>query len=142
MSDFLKDTLIRAFAVLAFVYGCAILLFTACTPAQRQTIETDVKKVEPFVGPVEKIGCVIVRMITTDGDALEICATADELAPLVPQLLASREASDAGPPSGLIIAASLPAPRVRVHRPRDGGVDARLSEYDAAWFKARDAGGD
>jgi len=107
---------------LAFWPFLLVAGLVVCTPAQRETART--------LAPVlERIACVVLRAATTDGTVDQICATADELAPLVRTLLESRAAAgDALALEGdastsrvsLAVAlqpiAELPAPKRRVAR--------------------------
>jgi hypothetical protein len=91
----------------SFFSAVAVLAaICACTPAERQEIIKDVPA-------AERATCVVLRAITHDGVVEEICATADELAPLVPDLVSDRGASDAAPPVGFV-AMKLSAPTKRV----------------------------
>lgn len=108
-------------------FACAAM--AACTPAQR----ADMGAALPVV---EKVSCVLLRAATESGTVDEVCATADELAPLVPDLLAERKEhpqweTDAGP--RLVLAFAMNAPKRRPPPRRhctqwtavDAGADAR-----------------
>jgi hypothetical protein len=47
--------------------------------------------VAPFVAPSVRGACVLLRAVLKDGSASEVCATAEDLAPLVSEILAARE---------------------------------------------------
>lgn len=97
------------------------------------------KAVEPAV----RAGCVLLRAFMSDGELEEICATAEELAPLLFELLSER--AERGPsassssrpdvgPSVPLLAVALDAPKKRVPKrrcaqwvpvtPKDASVDA------------------
>lgn len=112
----------------------------ACTPRDREAVT-------PLVKPATSITCILLRALTTSGTVDEVCATADELAPYVTDILARRELGDAGEDvaeASSFVAMAMPAPRRRVPRRRcvswvsiaslgdagragleDGGTDAR-----------------
>lgn len=77
----MKDSILR-------VVGWFVLAFTlvvlACTPAQREAV----RELAP---PVVKAGCVLVRALADDETPREVCATAEDLLPLLDELLAERE---------------------------------------------------
>jgi hypothetical protein len=85
--------------LLAFVAGLAIA--GACTPAQMQAAAP----------ALTRVACVLLHALANDGTTDTICASAEELAPLVPQLLADRaELGAEGPPEADAAPVSLPAP--------------------------------
>lgn len=91
---------------LRFVLGTWALLAIAyadgCTPAQRAAIPAE-----------ERAVCVL--LTAADPAIAPYCATADELAPLVPvlaqQAFALEQAPDAGAPARPVVAFTMPAPR-------------------------------
>jgi len=102
----------RSFALgLVLVVVACVASAWSCTPAQLATV----KEAAPVV---ERVLCVILRAASTDGTVSEICATADELAPLVPQLLAQRAEGVDPPAAPLLAAFKMPAPTRRTARRR------------------------
>lgn len=87
------------YALLAFSGA----MIDACTPQQRAAIPV-----------AERALCVMLRA-SGDPDAAAICATADELAPFVAELLAAHDDHDAAAP---LFAFALPAPRRAAPRRR------------------------
>lgn len=87
----------------------------ACMPGDREAVA-------PLVKPATSITCILLRAFTTSGAVDEVCATADELAPYVTDILARREAGDveAGDvaQASSFVAMAMPAPRRRVPRRR------------------------
>ncbi len=83
---------------------CGAMLFVAgalagaasCTP-EHITVAKSV------AAPVVKGACILLRAITDDGIAWDICATAEELAPLVPELLEERAAAPKEPDAGVVV---------------------------------------
>lgn len=75
-----------------------VAVSASCTPSAR-------RELAPLVVPLERAGCVLLRHETG-----EVCATADELAPFLAELLQARrdEPQDAG---SAVIAFALTAPR-------------------------------
>lgn len=78
--------------------------------------------IEPshVVTPAANIACVLLRAFGADGTLQEVCATAEELAPLVEEVISQRELV---PPSdqkasAATVAFSFPAPPRRVPRRR------------------------
>lgn len=117
------------FVVAVIGLACTLLGAFAC---DRQ----DARALAPFIAPAAQIGCVLLRAFTSDGGKLEACATAEELAPFIEELLSNRERSPvAEPASRAVLAFSLEAPRRQVARRRcerwvtvpphdkDGGTD-------------------
>lgn len=91
------------------------------------------------VPAAERATCALLRVLTPDGAIQEICATADDLAPFISDLLAARdEASKKGEvvePLRVAAAVTLPPPKKRVAQrhcvkwepvaaPKQGGADA------------------
>jgi hypothetical protein len=100
-----------ALGLLLAVVACVCSAW-ACTPSQQQRAV----EAAPFV---ERVLCVVLRAASTDGTVSDICATADELAPLVPQLLAQRAEGSAPPPAAPLLAAfKMPAPSKRTPKRR------------------------
>jgi hypothetical protein len=83
-------------AAYVVLLGLGIVVVESCTPAQRHAVPA-----------AERAICVVLRA-SGDPDAEAVCATADELAPFVAELLAAREGGAVAAP---IVAFSLPAPR-------------------------------
>lgn len=78
------------------VWGVALLFAAiACTPAQRAAIPAE-----------ERATCVLLRAI--DPRVAPYCATADELAPFVPELIAASSRQNAPAPA---VAFAMPAPK-------------------------------
>lgn len=81
----------------------------SCTPAQRADLA-------PLVAPGERASCVLLRALTISGTVDTVCATADDLAPYVADLMAAK-AED--PPSAApVVAFSVPVPARAVSRRR------------------------
>lgn len=96
--------------LLFFVGGLgAIFVVDACIPKE------DVAKTIPAA---ERATCALLRVLTPEGAIQEICATADDLAPFISDLLAARdEASKKGEvvePLRIAAAVTLPPPKKRV----------------------------
>lgn len=102
----------RAFALglLLAVASCLASAF-ACTPSQQRAVVDAAPS-------AERVICVVLRAASTDGTVSDICATADELAPLVPQLLAQRAEGVDPPAAPLLAAFSMPAPSRRTPKRR------------------------
>jgi len=128
----------RLFALLAFVFAAIV---AACGPPPAVPDGPRAIPIEPIVD----VSCVLLRL-TRGAHVDEICATAEELAPLVPDLLATREAlhEDAGPISGPTIAFSMADPCERTKRPprvrraRDAGASLIVHPVESS----ADAGAD
>lgn len=100
----MKKLLLVAFFALLCTFGLNLL--ASCTPADRAAI------VEATPA-AERAACALIRATSTDGKALDLCVTADELAPLVPELLRARAENppaDAGAP---LVAFQLSSKRSR-----------------------------
>lgn len=94
------------FAMLVIGALFAFAAFDACTPAQRAAVPA-----------LTDDACVLIRF-AHDPTADALCATAEDLAPFVPAMVAARAEADAGPAAGkpartLVQVAELPAPRAR-----------------------------
>ncbi len=107
-----------SYAMFGAVAGAVLVaLVAACTPEQISTVKS-------VAAPVVKGACVLLRAFTDDGLTLDICATAEELAPLIPELLEERAAPpppEAAADAGLVVptlAFALEAPRKRITRRR------------------------
>jgi hypothetical protein len=98
-------------ASVGFVLG----LLVACSPAQRETV----REVAP---PATRALCVLLRAFTSSGTVDEVCATAEDLAPFVSEILAQHAAREgregAAVPPGVALAFSMPAPARPVPRRR------------------------
>jgi len=94
--------------VLAFVAAVAFVLLLAACAGGAPTV----------VAPIERATCVLLRAEYDDATVDEICATADELAPLVPLLVAERRARRVDAGALTERPASLDPPTRRVTRPR------------------------
>lgn len=71
------------------------------------------------IPPVVEASCVLVRAFLNDGTAEEICATAEDLAPFVPELLSAREQpAQKEAAARVVMAAALPAPTRKLPRRR------------------------
>lgn len=107
---------IRFFALLV---GAFLAVVGACSPAQQKAVEAEIPA-------LTHEACVILHDVAQDGKADTVCATADDLAPLVPTILAARtESSDAGPGVAraamarvTVPIAELPTPTKRAARRR------------------------
>lgn len=109
-----------AIAALAFVVS------VACAPPRDPA---------NLITPTVRAGCILLRAFTSDGRVSEVCATAEDLAPLIGEILAAHEAnaSSAEPATPLlaftIAPPKRPAPRRRcvtwitLQPPDDGGID-------------------
>lgn len=97
-----------------FAPVACVLVVAACMPARASE--------EPpyVVTPAVKATCVVLRAVTTSGVVDEICATAEELAPFVAELIAERAEADGGAPPEVRpeLAFKLPASPRRVPRRR------------------------
>jgi hypothetical protein len=71
-----------------------------------------------YVEPATRMTCILLRAFTTDGTVDEICATAEELAPFVPELIATRAERGGPVPSRAFVAYSFEAPINPVPRRR------------------------
>lgn len=94
----------------------AFALVIACTPAQREMV----RELAP---PAVKAGCVLVRALADDDTPREVCATAEDLLPLLDELLAEREekarARETAEPAALRVAYAFPeVPKARAPRRR------------------------
>lgn len=118
--------------ILSFVFGFVMALAVgACSPAQRETARDVRDVVQPLVEPA----CVILKRLAPSGITNQICATADDLLPFFDDILALREARQAGegPSSVGVLAFTLAPPTKPVARRRclaweelrstDGGLD-------------------
>jgi hypothetical protein len=74
---------LRRLAAPALVLAIALAI-VACTPPHVETLQ---RRVVPAV----KAACVLIRAFTGDGEQREACATVDELAPLLAEILGARE---------------------------------------------------
>lgn len=109
---------------LVLAFGALGAVDVACTPAQRAELA-------PLVAPGERASCVLLRAFTTSGTVDTVCATADDLAPYVADLLAAK-AEEPPPAVEPVVAFAAAAPRRRVSRrrcawwlpvgPRDAGA--------------------
>jgi hypothetical protein len=101
---------------------------------------------EHIITPATRVTCILLRAFVDTGKLEEVCATAEELAPLVEEIIAEREAT---PPqdqkaSAALVAFSLPAPARRVPRRRCaswtylGGSDSGPGDEGG---RSRDDGG-
>jgi len=114
-----------------FVGGVAFAVVAACSPSERRAA----------VPAFTKAACVLLHAALSDGTTDTICATAEDLAPLVGTMIAAREEPEPARASlGFAVlepVAELPAPAKRVPRRRcvswvpvssralaDGGRDA------------------
>ena len=113
---------------------------------------------EHVITPAFKATCILIRAFVSSGTMQEVSATADELAPLVEEIIAEREATSPQEQraSAATVAFSMPAPPKRVPRRRciqwhvlgdDGGTgDAGSDRRDAIGSKQgsglRDGGND
>ncbi len=95
-----------SFCVGAFVAALFALIVASCTPAQREA-----------VAPGVRASCVVLRALAQDGTVDEVCATAEELAPIVVELLSERAESPAAVSAPLVAFSLPPSPR-RVPRRR------------------------
>lgn len=97
------------------LFGFALGLLVACSPAQRETV----REVAP---PATRALCVLLRAFTSSGSVEEVCATAEDLAPFISEILAAHAAKEgregAVMPSGVALAFSMPAPPRPVPRRR------------------------
>ena len=133
--------------MLAIGFGVGVLAGgeLACSPSSRETVRE-------IVPPATRALCILLHAITSSGTVDEVCATAEELAPFVPEILARRsETPAAGKPSqSLQVAAVFDAPARPVPRRRgvawiplaslndgglglsvrDGGDDAAIGASD------------
>lgn len=124
--------------LLVFCFACGIVV-GACSPSSRETV----REVAP---PAQKALCILLRALTNSGTIDEVCATLDELAPFVPEILARRESGDAPPGAAqaLRVAAAFEAPSRPVPRRRCvQWVDlASLRDAGTAGLSGRDAAAD
>lgn len=95
-----------AFVLVALV---AFVLVLACTPQERRDLA-------PAAVPAVRATCIVLRAFVDSGRLAEICATAEELAPYVPDLLAQREALSRDVARG-------------AHAPGDANTIAGVGEY-------------
>lgn len=131
------------------VFAIAIGFGVTCTLEQASCTPEQIEHVRTVAPPVIRAGCVLLRAFTSDGALEEVCATAEELAPLVHEMIEERERSrvDSTPDAGApMLAFSFEAPRRRYPRRRcvtwtevDGGR-ARRTDRDAA-PRGEDGGG-
>lgn len=132
----------RALSML--VVGFVLGLLVACSPAQRETV----REIAP---PATRALCVLLRAFTSSGTVDEVCATAEDLAPFVSEILAEHAAREgrggAVMPPGVALAFSMPPPPRPVPRRRcvqwvdlSGSIDAGSS--DAAPVPLRDGARD
>ncbi|MDB4884466.1 MAG: hypothetical protein JWL95_3232 [Gemmatimonadetes bacterium] len=85
----MRSSFVRSFVSMLVLVG-AVLFGVDCTPAQRADVAP---LVEPLLAPLAKEACVFI----TNGAADQVCASADDLAPYVVDLLQSQ--ARAAPPS-------------------------------------------
>jgi hypothetical protein len=109
--------MMRTHVVIALVWlvvglgaGSALGGVAGCSPSDRATVR-------PFVEPVTDLGCVVLRALTTSGTVDEVCARAEELAPYVADILASRAESPVQP-RATMVAFTVPTSPRRVPRRR------------------------
>ncbi len=132
--------------VVPFVASFAVVV--ACTPAQRASVEAAVEK---RAVPALKAACVLVRAFSSEGEPREVCATIDELAPLVGEILAGREMQTTAEQSSALETAIVLPPPKRHHPLRrcqkwvpivrsDGGTDAGGSGRSAVDGGAEEGG--
>ena len=129
----------------AIVLG-AFLAVVACTPAQRAELA-------PAVPAFTRAVCVLIHGFTRSSGTDTVCATAEDLAPFVAELLAARAAEPASSSVRVAFAiAELPAPKTARAPPRrrcalwvpvaslvNGTSDASATQ-DAEAGSAHDAG--
>lgn len=87
------------------------------------------------VTPAVRATCILLRAFVADGTLHEVCATADELAPLVEEIIAEREQRAVPPPAAVRVAFAVPAPQRAIPRRRcvqwqHVGADAGAAEVD------------
>lgn len=91
-------------------------------PVSLGVATTACEHIEPqhIVTPAVRASCILIRAFVSSGSMQEVCATADELAPLVEQIIADREETSPQEQraSAASVAFSLPAPPKRVPRRR------------------------
>lgn len=98
--------------------------------------------IEPahVIGPATRVTCILLRAFTESGTLEEVCATADELAPLIEEIIAEREekAPIEQTASKATVAFSFAAPPRRVPRRRCtqwqylGGLDSGTRDADSS----------
>lgn len=103
------------------VLAVLFLVDLACTPSQRALVPV-----------AEKGACVLLRAFTESEAVDEVCATADDLAPFVPEILGAH-ASETRTTSAPLVALKMPPPTKRVRAP--------ARRHCAVWVAA-DAGAD
>jgi hypothetical protein len=119
--------------LIAFVVG---VVLASCSPAHRETV----REIAP---PATRALCVLLRAMTSSGGIDEVCATAEDLAPFISEILAEHAAREgregAVMPSGVALAFSMPAPPRPVPRRRcvswvdlSGSSDAGIVRDGAA----------
>lgn len=101
----------RALVFVVVVLSALVAGGEACTPAQR----------EAAIAPAVRASCIVLRAIAQDGGVDEVCATAEDLAPFVVELLhsMSKARAEASPPSSPpVVAFAMASPSRRVPRRR------------------------
>lgn len=94
----------------ALFFSIGVALVVSCTPQQAR----DLTRSTPAIVDAS---CVLLRALTDDGTTKEICATADELAPFLSELLSAHKAEEDKPVT-FMVAAALPAPKRKPPRRR------------------------
>lgn len=118
-----------------FTIGLSIGLLASCSSGEHAAA--------PLVPVIERASCVLLRAVTTSGTVDEVCATADELAPLISEILAMREAGESPPhvaamPPRMAAAMAPPPRRVARRRCLEWGEVPASSDGDASPSGARD----
>lgn len=114
----MKLGLARVLVVVALLFGGTAFVasfVTACAPPRAG----DGAGVHVPASTIVDTSCVLLRL-AHDARVDEVCATAEELAPFVPDLIAQREESgvDAGDPEGPVVAYAVRDPCTAPKRPR------------------------
>lgn len=111
-----KGFLLGVFAVLVM-----LLVSEACTPQDRAAA----------IPALERATCVLLRAVTNSGTLDEVCATADELAPFLPEIIEARHGRPSLESPAPVVAFSMPAPKRPAPKRRcsswivlDAGADA------------------
>lgn len=121
-------------SLVAFASG--IVLGTGCTPQER-------RELAPALPAITEAACVVLRALGASSDVLEICATVDELAPYVPDIISERKRRHEAPQTfGLAVKLS-PARSLRPSRRCVGWVELAWSKDDGGRGEPgpRDGGG-
>lgn len=117
------------FFCLGILFACAVV--SACTPKQGQ----DVKAAAPSI---EKAACVV--LVALEPSARSFCATADDLAPYVDDLVSQLEAARAVDPAPPLPVASSSQPLLAMSLAPPRRVRQPAKRHCAQWVAVQEGG--